>query len=270
MNYLVTILLLILFPNQIFAGNIIAKEEPIGGYKYLHKYETREQAISSIYDVDDMDVCYSYDDPLEKINRPLFYFNGALDYIALKPVAIAYQKVIPSKIRNIIGNFVDNLTIPFSIVNNLLQLRLRDAGSNLCIFAINSVWGLGGLFDIVGDSGLRHNKQGFGDTLSYYGVAPGPYLMVPFFGPSNIRDLMDILFKGYIDPINYTVPAYVKIPKTYIKLVHDRSAVLGGEDIVTKAADPYVAFRSLQYQKRESKMLYRGMGPKCNASFYKK
>jgi phospholipid-binding lipoprotein MlaA len=262
MYYLVTILISALFSHYTFAGEILSKEEPIGGYEYT------ETKVSNMYDMDDTDVCYSYDDPFEKINRPLFYFNGALDYIILKPVATVYKKALPSKLRTVIGNFVDNLTIPFSIVNNLLQLKFRDAGSNLCVFAINSVWGVGGLFDLVGDSGLKHNKQGFGDTLSYYGVAPGPYLMVPFIGPSNARDLMDILFKGHINPISYT-PSYIKTT-TYVKIVHDRSAVLGGEDIITKAADPYIAFRSVQYQQRESKILYKGKKPKCDPAFYKK
>jgi phospholipid-binding lipoprotein MlaA len=266
MKFLVPILASVLFSNQIFAGTILSREEPIGGYKYLEKKEN----LSSMYDMDDENACYSYDDPFEKINRPFFYVNGALDYIILRPVATAYKKVLPSKLRGVIGNFVDNLTIPFSIINNILQFEFKEAGSNLCVFAINSVWGLGGIVDIVGDSGLKHKKQGFGDTLAHYGVAPGPYLMVPFFGPSNARDLMDILFKGYIEPVGYVAPKALRTTRSLVKLVHDRSLVIGnGEDLITKSADPYVAFRSLQYQQRESSVKYIGKRPKCDPAFYK-
>lgn len=221
------------------------------------------------YDLDDE--CYTYDDPFEKINRPLLYFNGALDYVILRPISMAYQKALPSQLRQVIGNFIDNLTIPFSILNNLLQLNFEDATKNLCVFSINSTYGLGGLFDVTSIRGLKHKKQTFGDTLSLYGVAPGPYLMVPFFGPTNTRDLMDIVFKGHIDPMPYDLmPKYVTKPRPYVKMVHDRSILLGkGEEIISKSADPYVAVKSLAYQKRENAIKYKGKRPRCDPGFYK-
>ena len=229
---------------------------------------SEENKVSYSYDLDDE--CYTYDDPFEKTNRPLLYFNGALDYIILHPVASSYKKVVPSQLRTIVGNFVDNLTIPFSIVNNMLQLNFVDASKNFCVFTINSVWGVGGLFDVTSIKGLKHNKQTFGDTLAQYGVAPGPYLMVPFFGPTNTRDLMDILFKGHVDPMPYGIlPKYVAKLRPYVKMVHDRSLAIGkGEEIISKSADPYSAVKSVTYQKRESVIRYNGKRSKCNPSFY--
>lgn len=127
-------------------------------------------------------------DPLERFNRGVFVFNEQVDTYVAKPVARAYQTVTPAPVNQGITNFFRNLAAPITVVNYYLQWRPHDATTQLARFMFNSTFGLGGFVDMGTRMGLPHQKTDFGMTLGRYGSGPGAYLMLPFLGPSTVRD----------------------------------------------------------------------------------
>ena len=127
-------------------------------------------------------------DPLERMNRATYSFNNAIDRAVLKPVATGYRDHVPELIRNGIDNVLENLAFPTTIVNDLLQLKIGDTLIDLSRFVVNTTIGLGGILDPASHVGLPRNDEDFGQTLGRWGVPSGPFLVLPFFGPSSVRD----------------------------------------------------------------------------------
>jgi phospholipid-binding lipoprotein MlaA len=128
------------------------------------------------------------DDPLEPVNRAVFGFNTALDDALIEPAAEAYRATIPAYVRDRIRSIIDNLAEPRIFVNDVLQGRFNAAGFTFARFFVNSIAGAGGMFDFAGAHGLARQSGDFGQTLDAWGAAGGPYLVLPLFGPSNVRD----------------------------------------------------------------------------------
>jgi phospholipid-binding lipoprotein MlaA len=128
-------------------------------------------------------------DPFESFNRNIFIFNDNFDRYFFQYIAIAYQKSLPGKIRYAIRNFTHNFSMPFVIFNSILQGDLDNTMSSFSSFLINSTIGLFGFIDIADRKNIAYNREDFGQTLASYGVKSGPYLVIPFLGPSNLRDL---------------------------------------------------------------------------------
>jgi phospholipid-binding lipoprotein MlaA len=128
------------------------------------------------------------DDPLEPLNRTVFDFNTALDDAVIKPAAEAYRAAIPAFVRDRIRSVIDHLAEPRIFVNDVLQGRFNAAGFTFARFFVNSIAGVGGLFDFAGMHGLAKQSGDFGQTLYAWGASDGPYLVLPLFGPSNVRD----------------------------------------------------------------------------------
>jgi len=154
-----------------------------------------------------------YGDPLAPFNEQMFKFNLNLDKYVVLPVAKGWAAIAPVPVRQSVSNFFDNVGVIPRFANNLFQLRLQAANDEVMRFAINTTLGVGGLFDVA-DSwfGLKENKDDFGLTLGHYGVPPGPYLVLPFFGPSTIRDTAGMFADGAMNPLDYLTPWYVYIP----------------------------------------------------------
>ena len=121
-------------------------------------------------------------DPLESYNRSMFMANAAVDLVVTKPIARGYVAVVPAPVRECVGNVFDNLKVPFSAINNLLQGKVQAACEDIARFTLNTVFGLGGCFDIATQAGIPNHKEDFGQTLGAWGVPAGPYLVLPFFG----------------------------------------------------------------------------------------
>src|SRR5208282_4290411 len=154
-------------------------------------------------------------DPLAAFNTKMFWFNRKLDDYFLHPVATAYAKVVPEPARRSVGRFIDNVRVLPRFANNLFQLRLKQAGTEVARFGINSTVGLAGLFDPAGQwFGLKENHDDFGLTLGRYGVPTGPYLVLPFFGPSTIRDTVGRVADGAMNPMSYLLPWYITTSAT--------------------------------------------------------
>jgi phospholipid-binding lipoprotein MlaA len=143
-------------------------------------------------------------DPLEPINRGIFWFNDKLYFYLLKPVAKGYRWVMPDPLMLGIGNFFSNLASPMRIINAGLQGKFGDAGNELTRFAVNTTIGIGGFFDTAKDHfNLKKKNEDSGQTLGYYGIGPGPYLVLPFFGPSSFRDGVGLLADSRMDLAYY-------------------------------------------------------------------
>jgi phospholipid-binding lipoprotein MlaA len=154
-----------------------------------------------------------YADPLEPFNSAMLNFNLKVDQYVVFPVANAYASVVPRPARESVGNFFSNVAVIPRFANNLFQLHLARAGTEVARFGINTTLGVGGLFDVADKwFGLKENRDDFGLTLGHYGVPTGPYLVLPLLGPSTVRDTVGIVADGAMNPLDYLTPWYVYIP----------------------------------------------------------
>lgn len=154
-----------------------------------------------------------YADPLEPFNSAMFTFNVDLDQWVVTPVAKGYSYVMPEPARQSVHNFFKNVSVIPRFANNLLQLHVYNAADELARFGINSTLGVAGLFDVA-DSwfGMKQHNDDFGLTLGHYGIYSGPYVMLPFFGPSTVRDTVGMVVDGCMNPMSWLLPWYVTIP----------------------------------------------------------
>jgi phospholipid-binding lipoprotein MlaA len=197
-------------------------------------------------------------DPFEPANRVIFNFNDGVDRFIAVPVAKGYQKVTPQPLRTAVSNFFSNLGDLTNAANNLLQLKITDATEDLVRFAFNSTFGLGGLLDWATPAGLPKHHQDFGLTLGHWGIPSGPYLVLPLFGPSTVRDSMGLIVDVKVNPLNYIEPA-VRNPLYVLQFVSVRSDLLGASDLLQQAAlDKYSFVRDAYTQQRKARL--RGTG----------
>lgn len=152
-------------------------------------------------------------DPLNGFNEAMFTFNLKLDDWVLHPVASGWAYITPEPVRTSVGHFFDNVDVIPRLANNLFQLKMAEAGVEVARFGINSTLGVAGFFDPA-DAwfGLKQHNNDFGLTLRYWGAPTGPYLMLPFFGPSTIGDTIGKVADGAMNPMDYLLPWYVYIP----------------------------------------------------------
>jgi phospholipid-binding lipoprotein MlaA len=193
-------------------------------------------------------------DPLESFNRAMFAFNDKVYFYVLKPVVRVYRHV-PEPARVSLGNFFSNLRAPIRMVNSLLQLKLVDAGNELLRFGINSTVGVGGLFDPAGRYlGIRRVDEDLGQTLGHYGVGHGFYIVMPFLGPTSLRDgVGGFVDAWYLDPVLYVEDNAVATGLIVLDKVNaaslDRDTY---ETIKREAFDPYTFIRDAYVQRRNA------------------
>ncbi|MEN3290772.1 MAG: phospholipid-binding lipoprotein MlaA, partial [Burkholderiales bacterium] len=193
-------------------------------------------------------------DPFEKFNRAMFSFNDAVDQAALKPAAEAYR-TLPSFMQTGVGNFFGNLGDVWTAANNLLQGKVADGMSDVMRVTFNSTFGLLGLLDIASEAGLAKHKEDFGQTLGKWGVASGPYIVLPLLGPSTLRDTVATPVDLTGDPWDYARPIRVRNLGYVGRVVDQRAAVLDASNLIEEAAlDRYVFVRDAYMQRRESKV----------------
>ncbi|HDR9584887.1 TPA: VacJ family lipoprotein [Burkholderia stabilis] len=196
------------------------------------------------------------DDPLEPMNRTMYKINDAVDSNIAQPIAKGYQKITPTPVRTAISNFFSNLGDLGNMANNLLQLRITDATQDLMRVTMNSLFGVAGLIDIATPAGLPKHHQDFGLTLARWGMPSGPYLVLPVFGPSTVRDGVGRAVDVRFNLLNYIEPA-ARNPMYIAQFISARSDLLGATDLLKQAAlDPYSFVRDAYLQQRKS-LTYR-------------
>lgn len=204
-------------------------------------------------------------DPFEGFNRGVFAFNTGLDDYVLRPVAKGYTFVTPNVAQTGVSNFFSNLTYPTVIVNDLLQGKVVQHFADVGRFLFNTVVGLGGLVDAAGMIGLEKHDEDFGQTLGYWGVGNGPFLMLPLFGPSTNRDLVGRIGNAATNPLTY-VDFDISAPLTAAGVVDTRAQLLGADGVVEQQLDRYIFVRNAYLQRRES-LVYDGHPPKEGLDF---
>jgi phospholipid-binding lipoprotein MlaA len=200
-------------------------------------------------------------DPLESFNRGVYTFNDALDRAILKPVATGYRTVIPQFARTGVRNFFSNLDDLAVIVNNLLQFKLQQAASDTGRFLLNSTVGVLGLVDVASHVGLEKHNEDFGQTLGYWGIGSGPYLVLPLLGPSSFRDGIGRIVDMYTDVVWNIERIRLRNVLLATRVVSNREALLDSEKILdTAALDRYSFIRDAYLQRRRS-LVYDGNPP---------
>jgi len=200
-------------------------------------------------------------DPLEPFNRGVYQFNDTVDVAVIKPVAIAYRDVVPQPVRRGVGNFFNNLQDAWSIVNNALQFKGWAAADSLARFGVNTFIGLGGILDVASEMKIERHTKDFGHTLGYWGVAPGPFLMLPFFGPSTVRDATALVVDVKGDLSNLVSDVPTRNSATVLRLVDKRASLLQATTMLEEAAlDKYTFTRDSYLQRRRS-AIYDGNPP---------
>lgn len=222
------------------------------------KMNIQDQSIAeSNNDATDLTV----NDPLEPLNRGIYFINRGIDSVILKPIALVYRLVIPESVRNSVGHFYVNIHSPISFSNHLLQGNPSRANNSLIRFAINSTMGILGLFDAAETFGYKSNETGFGETLGVWGVNTGPYLMLPALGPCSFRGAAGIGGDYLLQPYNYYFMTSTKKDDWAswtllgVDLVHQRNLYIESVDeLIANSIDPYVTFRSIYFQQQQHRL----------------
>lgn len=191
-------------------------------------------------------------DPLEGFNRTIFTVNDKIDQYALKPVAKGYVWVTPQPVRDSVTNFFSNIGDVYIAANNLLQLKITDGVEDIMRIVINTVFGVGGLFDVATLAKLPKHDNDLGLTLGHYGVPAGPYLVLPLFGPSTVRDAVGSIGNYYVNPLSYIHPDGLSWALYGLNVVNTRANLLNASDVLEGAAlDKYSFVRNAYLQRRQ-------------------
>lgn len=200
-------------------------------------------------------------DPWEPFNRTMYQFNQDFDQAVLKPAAQGYRNLAPGPVRQGVGNFFDNLYDITVLVNDCLQLKGERATNTAGRLIFNTTFGLLGVIDIATPAGLPAHEEDFGQTLGYWGVESGPYLVLPFFGPSSARDGIGLIGDVYTDPVRYVEDDWAKWSLIALRTVDRRATLLRAGRVVEEAAlDPYSFVRD-SYLQRRRYLIHDGAPP---------
>ena len=200
-------------------------------------------------------------DPLEPINRKVFAFNDTVDRAVTKPIARGYQAVVPEPVRNCVGNFFYNMSVPLTAVNSLLQGRVISFCQDVTRFAINTLFGFGGCVDIATELGIERNSRDIGETLGRWGVPSGPYLVLPIFGPSTLRDTTSLVVDTGFNPVTQINDDNARLALIVLRAVDTRAGLLRAEQLLdSMGIDKYNAIRTVYLQQRLN-AIYDGNPP---------
>ena len=207
---------------------------------------------------------FSKRDPWEPMNRAVFRFNESADDYVFRPVAKGYRWLMPDPLQTAVGNVFSNINdIPVTL-NNLLQLKFGNAATSGMRLIVNTTFGLVGIFDLASDVGLEKHDEDFGQTLGYHGVASGPYLVLPFFGPSSIRDAGGRLIDAASDPVfvgSFFVAPFIGPVVGASRATDTRSNLLKSEKTLDEAALDKYEFMREAYLQRRRNLVHDGNPP---------
>ena len=210
---------------------------------------------------------FEVSDPWENVNRGIFSFNDSVDTHVLEPVAQAYQDNVSDTIQDGIGNFFLNLRYPVYLVSDLVQFKFSQALDHTGRFLLNTTVGLLGIIDVAKEVGLPDHEEDFGLALAYHGVPPGPYIMLPILGPSNVRDAFGRLVDTFLDPFalaSYTgnsVEVPVVIGAKVVQAVDTRADLLDAIKTAKESSVDYYLFVQGAYYQHRRGLLYDGDPP---------
>jgi phospholipid-binding lipoprotein MlaA len=202
--------------------------------------------------LDDVDITESYPDSIEGFNRGVFSFNDGFITYVFSPFDTFYTGFFPQDIRNGFGNFYRNLGYPVRLINALLQLKFDKIGKETASFALNTVFGVGGLFNITRDMpSLQSSPEDFSQTLAFYGLGEGTYLVIPILGPSSVRDVVGSVADSFLHPLSLVTPDSAK----YALIGHDKTNAASAalptyKEIKKESFDHYTSMKDVFFQYR--------------------
>ena len=192
-------------------------------------------------------------DPMEPLNRTVFGFNDSLDRALIRPVAIAYDQAVPELVQKGIGNFFGNINDVWSVANNVLQFKPKEAVETLMRVGVNTVFGFAGILDIGSEMNLNKNRQDFGQTLGVWGVNPGPYVVLPILGPSSVRDSVGAVVGVQADLVGNVRDVPLRNLLQATRAVDKRAELLDTTNALDQAAlDKYTFARDVYLKRRAS------------------
>ncbi len=194
----------------------------------------------------------SEEDPWESFNRPIFRFNDTVDTYALKPIAQGYRAVTPQFLEDGVHNVFGNIGDVGNLANNLLQGKLHNAGVDTGRLLFNTTFGVLGFFDVAKHMGLSKNDEDFGQTLGVWGLNSGPYLVIPFLGPSTVRDATGRVPDSFLTPYPYVDHVPTRNVTRGVQVVDTRANLLQAERLIS--GDKYIFIRNAYLQSREFKV----------------
>lgn len=211
---------------------------------------------------DDVDAVAEFEqnnDPLEPTNRAIFAFNQAVDNAVLRPVAEGYRAAVPEFGRDRVHDFLNNLTAPFTFVNDLLQGEVGRAGETFGRFCLNTTFGVLGIMDVATPMGLAPHQEDAGQTFAIWGIGEGPYIVLPLFGPSNPRDAVGLVVEAVADPVSIGMrradAEWGPWARTGVSAVDLRERYLDLlDEVEATSLDYYSAIRSLYRQRRSAEI----------------
>ncbi len=192
------------------------------------------------------------EDPWEGVNRAIFRFNDTVDTYAMKPIAQAYQFITPQFLEDGIHNMFNNVGDVTNFANDVLQAKPEAAGVDTARLIVNTTFGLLGFFDVGTKMGLQRNDEDFGQTLGYWGVGSGPFVMLPFYGPSTVRDALSKYPDLYTKPYHYIDDVPTRNTLFAVDVVDTRASLLSAEKLIN--GDKYIFLRNAYLQNREFKV----------------
>jgi phospholipid-binding lipoprotein MlaA len=200
-------------------------------------------------------------DPFEPMNRSISSFNDTVDDNLLKPVAVGYRDYTPQFVQTGVGNFFRNISDMFSTVNNGLQFKGRETAESLMRVVVNTTFGIYGLFDVATPIGLERHPEDFGQTLGYWGVPDGPYLVLPLLGPSTLRDTSVLPVEFAVDPVSNYDNLPVRHVAVATRIVDKRASLLQATNFLSDAAIDKYSFSRDSYLQYRRNQVYDGSPP---------
>ncbi len=228
------------------AYNVNAINAPSYSYTEMYVYDNQDNGDVATSDSEQA----SISDPLEPINRHIFNINSLLDSAFIAPVTEAYIAITHKQIRTSVGNFVSNMGEPINFINLMLQGNFSQARVTFGRFITNSLLGFFGIMDVASGFNMPYKGEDFGQTLAYYGVSSGPYIVVPLLGPSSTRDSAGKVFDFFADPLQYALDREERNIVNIAWLLHKRADANGIIKTVKKSLDPYETAKMLYIQSR--------------------
>lgn len=200
-------------------------------------------------------------DPLEPMNRKIAVFNDTLDDNVLKPVATGYRDYVPQFLQTGVSNFFRNLSDVLSTVNNGLQLKGHDTAESFMRVTVNTVFGIYGIFDVATPIGLERHPEDFGQTLGYWGVPDGPYLVLPLLGPSTVRDASVLPLEFAVDPVSNHDVSTERNAAVMTRIVDKRASLLKTTSLLSGASIDTYSFTRDGYLQYRRNQVYDGNPP---------
>lgn len=207
-------------------------------------------------------------DPIEGLNRGIYAFNDGTDRLILRPIAKTYDAVVPTSAKQGVSNFFSNLAEPLNIVNNLLQGKWERSLSSTYRLAVNSTVGLLGLVDVASKYDVAPAREDLGQTLASWGVGPGPYIMLPFIGPTTLRDGIGrgATAAVYYPNNNFSDDSGKNVAVTALEIIDLRASLLGADELLQRQVDPYLFLKNA-YDQNRLKVIYDDNPPESKEDF---